>query len=845
LDILVWFVIIEGLWLAGFPLSFQFLAGLPDRGFSFAPVVALLLGAYTVWLGASVGFSFQWLTWPLTLLLFAGLNAYLLWRKNGILRRQLIAFFRARWRLALTSQLVFWLSFAALLAMRYYLPDIRGHQEKFSDQAIYTALLYSQNMPPTDLWMAGQKVNYYYFSHFMMAYLTKLSGVAPGTVFNLFLASIFGLTATASFGLGYGLWPKRRSASGKAALITGLLAGLFMVVVGNLDAVRQLAAPGERDKGYCSGILENSQCFWWTPSRVIYELHPMPDGSPPFPTETVNEFPSFSFLLGDLHPHMVAFPFVLLSLALTLSLWRSPRPWLSRLNMGGAGFFALNALTLGGHYFLNTWNYPLALLLVAIGLGWQEWRGGRVRWGRLGLYLAALILVSLVLYAPFLLNFRSFSGQPNVPPGLDYPLLREFGKNIGVVTWERTGLRDHLLIFGLFDYCLIGLLTLKLWPYLGTSALSAVGLEKPPRRLWALWGLLAGLGLLGSSLLLFGLGLVRPVVSLGLGLLALPAIAGGGFLIGQRYLPKGHLRYKRLILLAGWMLLFLVGFALKTETLGLLLVALMSSGLLLWREGRLRRAGSGDSFCLMLIFLAASLLLALELFYLRDEFENRGNSIFKYYLPIWFLVGLASAYGVVRLGQVATKFATRHRVMWLFGLLLLISLSLFYSVLGPITRTNLFAEARGLDGEDWLKRDYPGDYAAIVWLRDQTTRNPAFRAPLIEAGGEDFSEAARISTFSGFPALIGWQGHEKLWRGYDAALQEETKRRLALTNLVYTSDDPAQVSQIIRSYGIRYVYVGEIERTLGANEGQLRKFGQFMRLIYDRNNVQIYAFEEG
>ncbi|MEJ7652831.1 MAG: DUF2298 domain-containing protein [Chloroflexia bacterium] len=36
---------------------------------------------------------------------------------------------------------------------------------------------------------------------------------------------------------------------------------------------------------------------WWAPSRVVYDLIPGRAGQ-----ETINEFPAFSFLLGDLHP---------------------------------------------------------------------------------------------------------------------------------------------------------------------------------------------------------------------------------------------------------------------------------------------------------------------------------------------------------------------------------------------------------------------------------------------------------------------------------------------------------------------------------------------------------------
>jgi uncharacterized membrane protein len=50
--------------------------------------------------------------------------------------------------------------------------------------------------------------------------------------------------------------------------------------------------------------------WWWRASRVLqdYAL----DGGP---REIIDEFPMFSYLLGDLHPHVLAMPFALLATA--------------------------------------------------------------------------------------------------------------------------------------------------------------------------------------------------------------------------------------------------------------------------------------------------------------------------------------------------------------------------------------------------------------------------------------------------------------------------------------------------------------------------------------------------
>ncbi|MEI6046887.1 MAG: DUF2298 domain-containing protein, partial [Chloroflexota bacterium] len=698
METLIWLLLVEGLWLVAFPITFLLFRWLPDRGFAFSLISGLLLGAYAVWLGVNFGLPFNPLTtWLVSLAVFVGLNGWLFWRKNGALRRQLWAYCRSRWRLMLLEQTVFLLFFFLLFIVRGYLPEIRGI-EKFANYAFYNGVLHSTTLPPPDLWFSGFTVNYYYFTHFMMAYLTHLTGVAPYFVYNLFLYTIYAMLAVGSFGLGYSMISGRRAK--KVALILGLLATLFVCLMGNLDTMRQLARPGERDLGLCSGVADNSQCFWWSPTRVIYDVRPVINAQGVeeiLATETINEFPAFSFLLGDVHPHLVAYPFLVLGLALALNLWRSPRILLdqpAKVKMTYLGFIAL---LLGGTYFLNTWNYPTVFLIISTTLFWQEWRKGNVYWRRLLLYLAGLVVVSLTLYAPFLLTFRPFSGQPDIPPALNYPLLNTIGKNIGLVTWERTPLGQHLAIFGLFDFGLFSLLVILLRPYFQTDT-ARLSTAKPRFSRLALFLLAAGLLALMGNQVLFNWRLVNLLLSLSLGLLALGLSTGGVFLVAQAAMPAGYQRAKQVILLLGWVGLTLAGFALKTETLGPLLIILTASGLLL-QFGRANRQPSGTTFCLLLIFSTALILLPLEFFYLRDSFENRGNSLLKYYIQVWIVVSFAAAYGIVRVAQAAKRFKPGYRVLWLVEALLLITFSLFYPVIGSMARTYLFAEYQGLNGE--------------------------------------------------------------------------------------------------------------------------------------------------
>jgi uncharacterized membrane protein len=129
----------------------------------------------------------------------------------------------------------------------------------------------------------------------------------------------------------------------------------------------------------------------------------------------------------------------------------------------------------------------------------------------------------------------------------------------------------------------------------------------------------------------------------------------------------------------------------------------------------------------------------------------------------------------------------------------------------------------------------PDDYQAFQFMQ---TLEPGVVA---EAVGEQYSEYARVATFTGMPDVIGWPGHEGQWR--DASLQGTRQNDI---QALYTTSDWATVQEIINKYNIRYVYVGNLERsTYPVNE---QKFEPFLKKIYQQGSVTIYevpSFSQG
>jgi YYY domain-containing protein len=215
--------------------------------------------------------------------------------------------------------------------------------------------------------------------------------------------------------------------------------------------------------------------------------------------EVIDEFPFFSFLLGDMHPHVLALPFVLLALGLALSLFWSKREaqWWEVVLLG---------VCLGGLGFLNSWDLPIYLFicLVAYALASHGRNGGLGRrWiADVGYFAIMLVALCFVLYLPFWVGFRSQAG------------------GIRPVLLVKTRLHQYLIMFGAFIYAVTPLVFHGLWRARSALGIGRAG-EGAPRRRLALSSAAAALILLGSVLMM----LVKLYL---IGLLVL--LIGGAFL---------------------------------------------------------------------------------------------------------------------------------------------------------------------------------------------------------------------------------------------------------------------------------------------------------------------------
>src|SRR5690606_16909570 len=141
--------------------------------------------------------------------------------------------------------------------------------------------------------------------------------------------------------------------------------------------------------------------WWWRATRIS------PDAG------TITEFPFFSFILGDLHPHVMALPFVLTAFGLGLAWWRRVEGFSFETWRSAPLLLPLAAIVIGGLAFLNTWDLPtfgflILLLILARNVVAGKPPGQVAR--DTASFALPLAVLSTLLYLPFYTSFSSQAG---------------------------------------------------------------------------------------------------------------------------------------------------------------------------------------------------------------------------------------------------------------------------------------------------------------------------------------------------------------------------------------------------------------------------------------------------
>ena len=356
-----WYLLAAVLGVVGMAVTGRLFRGFADKGWMFSKVVSITITGFLTWFLVSIKLlKFTTVTCVGITVVF-GIVCILLYEKQRKAGYDCLPIDNLD--LVYIEEILFFAVFLMWTYLAGFHPAAHG-TEKFMDYGFMEAMMRSKTLPAIDIWYSQGKINYYYGGQYFAVFLTKLSGTQVELTYNLMRTFVAAFAFVLPFSLVrqmtvdmqgkkvYG-WKKRLPS------ITGFIAGLAVSIAGNMHYVvyAQIIPLIQKLKG-------QEVDSYWFPDATRYIGF-----NPDVPDKTIHEFPCYSFVLGDLHAHVVNIMFVLLLLGLLYAWTQKVRNTTPSVEKLGAKKFWMQqllmphilaaAMLLGMFHWTNYWDFVI------------------------------------------------------------------------------------------------------------------------------------------------------------------------------------------------------------------------------------------------------------------------------------------------------------------------------------------------------------------------------------------------------------------------------------------------------------------------------------------------------
>ncbi len=438
LIILKWWIVLFCIGLSCLPLTFKIFSNFIDRGYIFSKILGIGVLSYIVFiLGTFHILPFSGISVILVLAFIFAINLFFI--------KEFKETFKKVSKIVIFEEIIFLAAIFLWSYVRGTSPDIHG-LEKFMDYGFINSILRSSYFPPKDMWFTPHSINYYYFGHLVIAVLTNLSDIKSSIVFNLSVASIFAFTFVGSFSIGANLFTQLKK---KGAIVAGIVTAIFVSFGGNLQTIYSF---------FVSYTGDSAPPFW----QLIFSPYTFPNSywypnATRFIYHTIHEFPIYSFVVSDLHAHVLSLPFVITIIAVLLSLFLKSQigNWklLASLSRSGEiGNLLTISFLLSVLYMTNTWDTVTYFLLTTFVIFFIQFKNKSLLSS--SLYLLAICFFTFIFILPFSIHFKPFAQGIGLicPP----QFLIAFGK-IGPFIFEANHCQHSpfwqlLILYGFFFF---------------------------------------------------------------------------------------------------------------------------------------------------------------------------------------------------------------------------------------------------------------------------------------------------------------------------------------------------------------------------------------------------------
>ena len=413
---LTWWLLAGVMGMAAMPLTGLLFREFDDKGWMFSKIVAIVVTGFLTWFLTAV----KLLKFTTSACVGVSLACGLLFLLLG----------KAQYKKGIEClpinhlELVYWeeVLFLAFFLLWTYLagfhPAAYG-TEKFMDYGFMEAMMRSTTLPAVDLWYSEGTINYYYGGQYFAVFLTKLTGTKVELTYNLMRTFVAGLAFVLPYSLVYQMAKDRMGKKAAGAVgwkkavpqISGILAGLSVSIAGNMHYVYY-----GQIRPWLQKLTGQEPDSYWFPDATRYIGF-----NPDVEDKTIHEFPCYSFVLGDLHAHVVNIMFVLLLLGLLYAWVKMVRKRTYDTGEPGTKEFwekhllipqiLFAAVLLGMFRWTNYWDFVIYFVVTGGVVLFTNivLMKGQGKWviGVTAAQAAEVLAIGTIVILPFTLNFET------------------------------------------------------------------------------------------------------------------------------------------------------------------------------------------------------------------------------------------------------------------------------------------------------------------------------------------------------------------------------------------------------------------------------------------------------
>ena len=400
-----------------FSLTKKIFKNFTDRGYIFSKVIGVSISGMTVfWLSNLKLLKFTPVSCAvITVLLAVVITTISVMqdRKKG----DAVSIDKANLKFIVAEELMFLVLLTCLLYMKSFKPEAYG-TEKFMDYGFMNTMTKLTYFPVEDIWFANENLNYYYLGQYFAAFINQLSFNNVKYSYNIMFYTVCSMAFVETFACTYKLLQSKFGGKLKKAqgILGGLLSGTAVCFEGSAHFIvfGIVLVIWNKLKG-------NTEYTYSFPSSTRYVGY-----IPERMDKTITETPSYSFVIGDLHAHVINIMFVLTIIGILIAfatqmVEKKGKEKELPLDFKAKDFIlkALNPTVLLCGFFTgffqgnNYWDYAIYMMISALTVlfvGFKVYGFNKKSILYSAIQIIFIMVIANVVILPFKLNFTKMEG---------------------------------------------------------------------------------------------------------------------------------------------------------------------------------------------------------------------------------------------------------------------------------------------------------------------------------------------------------------------------------------------------------------------------------------------------